>query len=68
MSPQTLPLCWAVAIEQSQCEPQDSGRNAEGDDIGPAVDTFGGTRGEKNARTFDVHGYPFLAGKPEMAA
>lgn len=33
--------------------------------IGPAVDTFGGTRGEKNARGFDVKGYPFLAVKPE---
>jgi hypothetical protein len=33
-------------------------------EIGSAVDTFGGTKGEKNARTFDVHGYPFLAVKP----
>lgn len=33
-------------------------------EIGPAVDTFGGTRGEKNARTFAVHGYPFLGVKP----
>ncbi len=32
--------------------------------IGPAVDTFGGAKGEKNARTFDVYGYPFLAVKP----
>lgn len=32
--------------------------------IGTAVDTFGGTRGKKNARTFDVHGYSFLAVKP----
>jgi hypothetical protein len=36
--------------------------------IGSAVDTFGGTRGEKIARTFDVHGYPFLAVKPGLAA
>ena len=28
------------------------------------VDTFCGTRGETNARAFDVHGYPFLAWKP----
>jgi hypothetical protein len=29
--------------------------------IGDAVDTFGGSRGEANARTFDVRGYAFLA-------
>ncbi len=32
--------------------------------IGPAVDTFGGAGGEKNARAFDVSGYAFLARKP----
>jgi arsenite methyltransferase len=32
--------------------------------IGSAVDTFGGAKGEKNARVFEVHGYPFLAVKP----
>lgn len=32
--------------------------------VGPAVDTFGGARGEPNARTFDVNGYAFLARKP----
>ncbi len=32
--------------------------------IGDPVDTFGGAGGEENARTFDVHGYPFLARKP----
>jgi len=32
--------------------------------IGPPVDTFGGASGEKNARTFDVSGYAFLARKP----
>ncbi len=32
--------------------------------VGPAVDTFGGAGGEKNARAFDVFGYPFLARKP----
>ena len=37
-------------------------------EIGPAVDTFRGTKGEKNARAFDVHGYPFLAVKPGLAA
>ncbi len=34
-------------------------------EIGPAVDTFGGARGESNARTFEVYGYAFLARKPE---
>ena len=33
-------------------------------EIGPGVDTFGGANGEKNARRFEVHGYPFLARKP----
>ncbi len=33
-------------------------------EIGPPVDTFGGAGGEANARTFDVHGYAFLARKP----
>jgi len=32
-------------------------------EIGAAVDTFGGTSGEGNAREFDVHGFPFLAWK-----
>jgi hypothetical protein len=32
-------------------------------EIGPAVDTFGGTRGEGNAREFDVYGFPFCARK-----
>ena len=32
--------------------------------IGPPVDTFGGARGEANARAFDVHGYAFLARRP----
>ena len=32
--------------------------------IGPAADTFGGAGGEKNARAFEVFGYPFLARKP----
>jgi hypothetical protein len=31
--------------------------------IGPPVDTFGGASGEKNARRFEVYGYPFLARK-----
>ena len=31
---------------------------------GPAVDTFGEAGGEKNARAFDVFGYPFIARKP----
>jgi hypothetical protein len=29
--------------------------------IGPGWDTFGGARGEGNARAFEVYGYPFLA-------
>ena len=33
--------------------------------IGEPVDTFGGATGEENARAFDVHGYSFLATKPE---
>lgn len=33
--------------------------------VGPAIDTFGGARGEANARAFDVHGYAFLARKPQ---
>ena len=32
--------------------------------IGPAVDTFGGAKGEKNARRFEVFGYAFLGRKP----
>jgi hypothetical protein len=32
-------------------------------EIGAAVDTFGGARGEGNAREFDVHGFSFLAWK-----
>jgi len=29
--------------------------------IGGPIDTFGGARGEANARAFDVHGYVFVA-------
>lgn len=29
--------------------------------IGAGWDTFGGARGEPNARTYEVYGYPFLA-------
>jgi hypothetical protein len=32
--------------------------------IGDPVDTFGGARGEANARTFAVNGYAFMARKP----
>src|SRR5262245_24673054 len=32
--------------------------------IGAPLDTFGGARGEANARRFEVFGYPFLAHKP----
>ena len=33
--------------------------------IGAPCDTFGGASGEKQARRFEVYGYPFLARKPE---
>ena len=33
-------------------------------EIGPPADTFGGASGEKNARRFEVYGYPFLARRP----
>jgi hypothetical protein len=32
--------------------------------VGSPVDTFGGASGEKNARRFEVYGYPFLGRKP----
>ena len=32
--------------------------------VGEPVDTFGGARGEANAREFDVLGHAFLARKP----
>jgi hypothetical protein len=32
--------------------------------IGAPVDTFGGAKGEENARAFDVNGYSFCARKP----
>jgi len=32
--------------------------------IGEPVDTFAGADGEANARTFDVHGFAFLAPRP----
>jgi arsenite methyltransferase len=35
-----------------------------GVEVGAAVDTFGGAAGERNARNFEVYGYPFLARKP----
>ena len=31
---------------------------------GTPADTFGGASGEKNARRFEVYGYPFLGRKP----
>jgi len=33
--------------------------------VGAPADTFGGASGGKNARRFEVYGYPFLARKPE---
>ena len=35
--------------------------------IGDAVDTFGGAKGEGNARAYEVYGYAFLARKPVTA-
>jgi hypothetical protein len=32
--------------------------------IGPPVDTFGGAKGEPNARKFEVFGYAFIAASP----
>jgi hypothetical protein len=32
--------------------------------IGEAVDTFGGAKGQDNARAFDVYGYAFMARRP----
>lgn len=32
--------------------------------VGPAVDTFGGAGGEKNARAYEVYGHAFLARRP----
>jgi hypothetical protein len=31
---------------------------------GEAVDTFGGAKGEDNARAFQVYGYTFMATRP----
>jgi hypothetical protein len=33
-------------------------------ETGAAVDTFGGAKGEDNARAFAVYGYAFLAHRP----
>jgi len=33
-------------------------------EVGPAVDTFGGAQGEKNARAYEVFAHAFLAHKP----
>lgn len=35
-----------------------------GVEVGPPVDTFGGSRGEQNARAYEVFGFAFLARKP----
>lgn len=32
--------------------------------VGSPVDAFQGAGGEKNARRFEVYGYPFFARKP----
>jgi len=34
---------------------------------GEAVDTFGGAKGQDNARAFDVYGYAFLARRPPQS-
>jgi len=33
-------------------------------EISGAVDTFGGAKGEINARAFEVYGYAFMARRP----
>lgn len=33
--------------------------------VGPPYDTFGEAGGEDNARLFEVHGYTFMARKPD---
>lgn len=33
-------------------------------EIGEVVDTFGGAKGQDNARAFAVYGYTFLASRP----
>jgi hypothetical protein len=43
---------WRRIIEQSGFQQVE---------IGPPVDTFAGTSGERNARRFDVYGYVFMA-------
>jgi arsenite methyltransferase len=35
--------------------------------VGPGWDTFGGARGEANARAYEVCGYPFLARTPQAS-
>ena len=35
--------------------------------VGPGWDTFGGARGEANARAYEVYGYPFLARTPDAS-
>jgi len=34
---------------------------------GEPVDTFGGAKGQDNARAFDVYGYAFMACRPTLA-
>jgi hypothetical protein len=36
--------------------------------IGEAVDTFGGAKGEDEARAFEVYGYTFMARRPRLNA
>jgi len=31
--------------------------------IGDAIDTFGGAKGQDNARAFEVYGYAFMASR-----
>ena len=33
-------------------------------EIGDAVDTFGGAKGEDKARAYEVYGYTFMAHRP----
>jgi hypothetical protein len=50
------------AVSQSRCaNPEEIGFLYV--TIGAAVDTFQGPGGERNARRFEVYGYPFFARK-----
>jgi arsenite methyltransferase len=55
-------IAGGLSCDRWQQEVRDAG--FAGVEVGPPVDTFGGARGEANARRFEVFGHPFLAHKP----